>query len=247
MKLTYLSIDTSFIGAAFKMNDIHKEQLVTLFKQCATLQALELCSAPYTQYLYSLGTRYTDYGLYGLLSHFPSLEYCKLSGGKQPTVLQDILTTCRKLRYFYHCSLIPLSLSSAHITHSNLQQLCIIAGSTDLDDNFMDTVSAHGGLIHVFFFVNSVTSKGITILIRNSPDLSTVGIGEKRTHDSSYFYALNTSLRKKFANRRLFISGLLRFIRETDLLFVYVAGRKWLPDPLPLWPHVVYKYNKMFF
>ena len=65
-----------------------------------------------------------------------------------------------------------LSLSTAY--YNSLQQLCILSEQTDLDDNFMDTVSAHGGLIHVAFLVSSMTSKGITTLIKNTPNLLTL-------------------------------------------------------------------------
>ena len=34
------------------------------------------------------------------------------------------------------------------------------------DDNFMNMVSAHGGLIHVVFAVDSVISKGVATLIK---------------------------------------------------------------------------------
>ena len=40
MKLTHLSMDTSLFGTT--LGDVHKTQLVALFKQCTTLQALEL-------------------------------------------------------------------------------------------------------------------------------------------------------------------------------------------------------------
>ena len=35
----------------------------------------------------------------------------------------------------------------------------------------MNSISAHGGLVHVELFVKSVTSKGITVLVTHSPEL----------------------------------------------------------------------------
>ena len=42
MKLIYLSIDISFFGSSLVMDNIQAKQLVALFTQCTTLQALEL-------------------------------------------------------------------------------------------------------------------------------------------------------------------------------------------------------------
>ena len=179
MKLTHLSMDTSLFGTS--LGDVHKTQLVALFKQCTTLQALELSS--------SMGSRSQTY--YHLLSHFPSLNYCRLVN-QNPICTEHILTTCKKLRFF-SCHAIQFSLSSAH---NNLQQLCISSEYTDLNDNFMNTVSAHGGLIHVAFFVGSVTGHGITILINNSPNLLTFGLRTQKTHRDDYLKSLGATLRR---------------------------------------------------
>ena len=40
----------------------------------------------------------------------------------------------------------------------------------------MSTISAHGGLVHVVLCVKSVTSEGVTVLVRNSPNLLTFHI-----------------------------------------------------------------------
>ena len=44
MKLTYLSLDVSFVGGNFAIDDPQKKQLIAFFKQCATLRALEFHS-----------------------------------------------------------------------------------------------------------------------------------------------------------------------------------------------------------
>ena len=140
--------------------------------------------------------------------------YLRLNYSQQYTCVQDILTTCKKLEYFYcNCPVLKLPLP----VHNNLQQLCISSEYTHLNDNFMNTVSAHGGLIHVAFFVCSVTSKGITTLIKNSPNLLTFVLDEKKRYNENYFELLCTSLCKRFADRKLFTSGLfcsmgIRFI-----------------------------------
>ena len=197
MKLTHLSMDTSLFGTT--LGDVHKTQLVALFKQCTTLQALELSS--------SMGTRSQTY--HDLLLHFPSLKYCRLIK-QNPTCGEHILTTCKNLRFFSYYGR-QFSPSSAH---NNLQQLCISSRHTDLNDNFMNTVSAHGGLIHVAFFVGSVTGHGITTLIKNSPKLLTFGLREQKRSGDDYLKSLGATLQKKFNHRKLFTSGVFGLIHQ---------------------------------
>jgi len=228
MKLIYLTVDDLFFEIDKSTKD-EKSLLVTLFKQFTTLRALELCSS------------YSHAYCYKMLSNFPSLEYFRLDCCEQDTCVQDILTTCKKLKYFY-CYSCPVQLSLLPV-HNNLQQLCISSEDTHLNDNFMDTVSAHGGLIHVTFFVHSVTSKGITTLIKNSPDLLTFVLDEQKKYDDNYFELLRTSLCKKFADRKLFTSGLFYlmqrklenydeddWLQNTDLLSL------WPPQPCLITP-----------
>ena len=204
MKLTHLSMDSLLYSS--QIDDPLAKQFISLFKQCTKLQALELY----------YGLHYTDpfaaSNIYELLSHFPSLEYCRVNTVQlyarhgQFNCTQGILTTCEKLKYFYCSCSVKLSLSTAY--YNNLQQLYILSEQTDLDDNFMDTVSAHGGLIHVAFLVSSMTSKGIITLIKNSPNLLTlVGLLTEKRYKDKYFESLSTSLAKTFAHRNLFTSG----------------------------------------
>jgi len=220
MKLIHLTVDTSFIrsGSRFKTDNAAKKKLVTLFKQFTTLQALEFSSS------YS----YAD--CYELLFTFPSLEYLRLNSSIQPNCVQDILTTCKKLKHFY-CSC-PVQLLQLLPVFNNLQQLCISSERTHLSDNFMDTVSAHGGLIHVAFFVCSVSNEGITTLIKNSPNLLTFGLHEKTRCKRNCFESLSASLGTKFAHRKLFTSG------SFDLVLEPVRENEWLrnTDLLSLFP-----------
>ena len=227
MKLTYLRVDSLLCGSQLNIDDPLAKQLITLFKQCTKLQALELHE------------RYIDLSAtisgndYKLLSHFPSLEYCRLTESRQSNCMQDIITTCEKLKYFYCSCSVQLSLSTA--CYNNLQQLCISSEQTNLDDNFMDTVSAHGGLIHVILFVRSMTSKGITSLIKNSPNLLTlVGLLKEKRYKEKYFESLSASLSKTFAHRNLFTSGfcLIKQLDINDDLDDWIQNT----DLLSLWP-----------
>ena len=190
MKLTHLTINGSFVGEFIEKDSVQEKQLVALFKQCITLQALQLVA---------------ENNSCELLSHFLSLRYCRVISKGQSTCIQNILTTCKKLRYFY-CRVtfaddppqLPL------LIQNNLQQLCIsnYPQNIHLDDNFMKVVSAHGGLIHVILCVYAVTSKGVATLINNSPNLLYFVLAERTLNDS-----FKTSLRKKFSHRQLFTSG----------------------------------------
>jgi len=221
MKLTHLAMDNSFFESDSNQcitDGMDEKQLATLFKQFTTLQALELYST------YSILTR----SIYNLLAHFPSLEYCRLNDSQLSTSAQDILATCKKLKYFYCCCSVQLSQLSVQ---NNLQQFYISSRKTDIDDNFMDMVSTHGGLIHVVLVVNSVTRKGITALIKNSPNLLSFRLDEGTKYNENNFKSLSTSLRKKFADRQLFTSGLFGLVSLVD-------GHGWLQntDLLSIWP-----------
>ena len=229
MKLTHLSVDSLFCGSQLNIDDSLAKQLVTSFKQCTKLQALELCGESDN---INLSATISGNG-YKLLSHFPSLEYCRLTESQQSNCTQDIITTCKNLNYLYCSCSVQLSLSTVY--YNNLQQLCISSMQTNLDDNFMDTVSAHGGLIYVTFFIRSMTSNGITTLIKNSPNLLTlVTLLKEKRYKDKYFESLSASLCKTFAHRNLFTSGfyliqqwdgynidLDEWIQNTDLLSLW--------------------------
>ena len=247
MKLTYLRMDGPLIEYPSRLDDAKVDHFIALFQQCITLRALELCNFSIL------------FDNYKLLSYFPSLEYCRLNDYEQSICVQDILTTCKKLRCFnynYSHDYKPQPpLVSAY--NNNLQQLCIFSTRTDLHDTFMDTVSAHGGLIHVVFLVQSVSSEGITTLIRNSPNLLTFRLYEREKHISSYtldlgsyyYRSLSASLSEKFAGRKLFTSGLFSIVQQEHNYLVYLHTDtcydstyddfdKWLQntDLLSLWP-----------
>jgi len=218
MQLTHLAMD-------FKMtDDMDRKQLAALFKQFTMLQTLELYSSKFVN-----DSKYPTIKIdYELLAYFPSLEYCRLNYTRQSTCVQDILAVCKKLRYFYcNCSVQQSQLS----VHNNLQQLCISSWCTNIDDNFMDMVSAHGGLIHVALFVKSVTRKGITTLIKNSPNLLSFRLDEQKMYTENDFESLSASLRKKFCHRKLFTSGSFG-------LASVIIDDDWLQntDLLSLWP-----------
>ena len=253
MKLTHLSMNGFFFKSPSSIDDVQVKRLIALFEQCMTLQALEL----WVSLWHDFPIPFNDYRL---LSHFPSLEYCRINGYKHSICTQDILTTCKKLKYFnfsyseYFASSpsrgeaqLPSSLISA--CNDNLQQLCILSKHTDLHDTFMETVSAHGGLIHVVLYVHSVSSKGITTLIDNSPSLLSFRLHEHKEPTENYCSSLSALLGKKFADRKLFTSGIFTLLQQAHGYVIYsdqssnfdgtyVHFDQWLQntDLLSLWP-----------
>ena len=169
--------------------------------RCRGLQALELFNASLgMQTRFENDTRGNDYHL---LSRFPSLKYCRVISNLEYSCVENILNACKGLEYFYcHCSVQESLLLQVYI--NNLQQLCVSSDLTDLDDRFMEAVSAHGGLVHVVFIVKSVNFSGITTLINNSPNLLTCLFG--LYEPKQYCKWLNTELAKRFGHRKLFIS-----------------------------------------
>ena len=166
MKLTHLYIETC---ALFGANS-DEERLLHLFQKCSSLQALQIQQLSYDFCDWCMGWEYE--ANWSLLSHFPALKYCRLSI-KHSTAVQDVINSCKQLTILSctaGCQRF-LNLSSAY--NSSLQQLSIYESNTYVPDIFMETVSAHGGLVHIALIVRSVSNVGVTSLVRNSPRLLT--------------------------------------------------------------------------
>ena len=58
------------------------------------------------------------------------------------------------------------------LAQHNLEQLCISISCSDTD-TFLQSISAHGGLLHVVLSAIRLYDDGITTLIENSPNLIT--------------------------------------------------------------------------
>lgn len=74
----------------------------------------------------------------------------------------------------------------------------------------MEGMSTHCGLVHVVLLVGSVTSKGITVLVRNSPKLMTflAGIYGKIADDErATLDKLRYQLVRTYSQRKLFVIG----------------------------------------
>jgi len=225
MRLTDLVADVCVLQS--NSNDV---QLIGFFQKCSTLQALQLESF-YDDDI--CGVCAHGEVKWSMLSHFPSLKYCYLPGN-HPYLVQDIISSCKELAVLRCEPNVSLLISSAFT--SSLQQLYIQSHDTNIPDMFMETVSAHGRLLHVVLLVNSISIQGIIILIRNSPELLSLAISASNIMFHKYGYPeitekdnLRDSLQKKFPNRKLFRvgkftvgHGFSEILTKTDLL--------------PLWP-----------
>ena len=208
-KLTHLAVELCVLLPSVE----NKGKLIGLFQQCTDLQAIE------SKYSYcdSCALRFVD-KVQSILSHFPSLIHhiadLSVCHYRNYTGLQDLLTSCKKLECLYYSYgenvQRPFVLVPYHTLH--LQQLCLKFASSDLPDNFMTAISAHGGLVHVVLSVRSVTSEGVTALVRNSPNLLTLcAVLYGWIYDASGASIepklLQTTLQQKFPYRRLFVTG----------------------------------------
>jgi len=115
------------------------------------------------------------------LSHFSSLQYCRLFNhdSYHPNVVQDIATGCKKLKCIMVESNViheqlryyPTDILLLSACNNCLEQLLIDSDHTIISDKFMESVSVHGGLVHVYLKVARITEKGVGILVENSPKL----------------------------------------------------------------------------
>ena len=208
MKLTQLSIEYCVITSA---NIDIQHKMVNLY---ATLQAMEIgfsicevCESLSSKDLLSL-------------SHFSSLQYCRLHHHDScySNVVHDIATSCKQLKclivqpnsFYQQPSFHPVGISLSSTCNNNLEQLFIDSEYTDVSDEFMESVSAHGGLVHVVLQVATVTDKGVDILIHNSSQLEQLHI---RRYKQNGLSTLKNVLKMKYFHRRLFTTGYFKLIR----------------------------------
>jgi len=199
MSLTHLALD--LCNTAVLPN--YAQVLAGLYNKCSSLEALHLdryvCKDTIEMEKKGcpLCKCYVDDHLL-LLSNFPSLNFCLLENMPCHCVkaIENILTNCSHLKYFKY-SLDPREAINYHPFHSlqpylsfpftcNLQQL-FMALPVDIPDHFLNTVSAHGGLVHVIFEVFSISNEGIVTLIESSPNLLTIHVyGTVWVNDQSF-------------------------------------------------------------
>ena len=218
-KLTYLALDVCLFGISIPNEMRYMDNFFSLVWQFSNLQGIEI--------RYSFGLCVACFEckpqlkwVWLFLSYFPSLQHCKFCTDDSDS-MQDIINGCKELTHLSCQCVGQLSLSSA--CNSNLQQLSVLSDNTDIPDIFLETVSAHCGLVHVAISVNSVSTKGITSLIRNSPELLTMVVF---THQSICNKRGSKVNLKKFKNRiketfpcrKLYSVGTFKIVQNNKLI-----------------------------
>ena len=233
MKLTHLALEICFFFGI----DCDEQKLIPLFQKCSTLQAIQVelyrfsdCSACMEECNAN----------WSLLSHFPALKYCKFYPS-HATVIQDIINNCKELTILSCAHGFDICLLLSSVNTSTLQQLSIREGESNVPNIFLETVSAHGGLVHVSFYVNSVSAKGITSLVENSPNLLTcIVVVQQFITDGQYTIE---SLKHKFILRKLFTVGRFSVIfRSASHDVCDIIQCNCIPgtDFFPLWNDLYY-------
>ena len=235
MKLTHLCIETC---AVFGANS-DEEKLVHLFQRCSSLQALQIQYLSYDYCDWCVGWEYK--ANWSLLSHFPALQYCNFCI-KHSTVVQDVINSCKQLTVLSCTAGYERFVNLSSVSTSTLEQLSIYEPRTSIPEIFLETVSAHGGLVHIALFVRSVSIAGVIKLVRNSPKLLTCLIDTEQfiTDDYNTVENLKDNLQQQFIGRKLFTVGRFKIVVDKSLrrLCDCVPGT----DLFPLWRYTIVLY-----
>ena len=230
MKLTHVSMELCFFFGV----DCDEQKLAHLFQKCSTLQAIQVeifsgsdcptcseeCNANWS-----------------LLSHFPALKYCRLFPNNS-TIVQDVINNCKELTILSCTHGFDNHLLLSSVNTSSLQQLSILEGESNVTKIFLETLSAHGGLVYVSFYVNSVSVKGIASLVENSPNLLTcIIIARQLILDDQ---GTIESLKQKFHRSKLFNVGrfsvIFRSAPHDIIRSDYIPGTNFFP----LWNELLF-------
>ena len=212
LKLTHLITDYCLVSPCAAVADKDKDKMISLYQKCSCLVAIESSTS-----IHCKGCRVlVDKDLL-VLHEFPSLRYLKLFNYYFKSV-QGIITDCKEVKCFVINSTILNigAVSFSYACNRNLQQLCIQSRNSIIQDEFMSSVSAHGGLVHVFLSVYSVSIVGIRALLENSPKLITYFSIVELRHENSdkkttltreEFLEFECTLRQKYRNRKVLNAG----------------------------------------
>ena len=193
----------------------YKQTLMNNAKSCVNLQAIEV-------YLSCTCGQCKDSGDEDiLLPHFPSLHYCRMfydyvglirSLHEHPNMFNQVVNSCHNLQYLCYDDHSPQGVTLPTSINCFLQQLCIESINVHLSDAFLNMVSAHGGLERVIFYIQSLTTNGINIIIENSPKLVTFCIVTRQKLYDEHGIRLNlkiyrSAMKKKYSRKYLFTIG----------------------------------------
>jgi len=235
MHLTHLAIDLCML----KLDDAVKERVGCLFLHSSVLQALEMHNNSLSC---SECGKFVSEDLVQL-SHFPKLSYCKLTRFPfQCTIVHDIVTRCKTLSTLnIHCSFyqsLPPTLTSLS-QNCTLKKLCLSSHCAVVSDEFMEAVSAHGGLEHTIFLVQQITYGGIIAVVSNSPLLVTFRAAVSRAVKQDgipNLMNLKAALTEMFPHRKAFTMGSYLVKENGDHRYLSCDFLSGTDFKLPLWP-----------
>ena len=211
MRLTYLAVN---ICTLIPLEE-DKPEIVSSFQECVNLKALEV------HHSYCYHDEHKNYDL-SVLSNFSSLLHCFI--GDIHNNIEVVINSCSKLKYLVHSSLSSHFSYKVSTQNENLEQLCIksaLPRYVEIPNTFMQSVSAHGGLVHVALCTGIVYGDGVTALIGNSPKLLTCHLFSRNfcikvsdKYESVMVRDMKMMLKKKFGSRKLFTCGSFQLYRS---------------------------------
>ena len=222
--LNRLKVQSCTMEPFGKKDTYTQHSFLKLIQKFVHLKYLQLS---YNEHDTCSSCQYASYEAYPqLLAHFPVLIYCHVFD--RPSNVADIITNCKRLKYleFYHYVFsndwyFPSFLTVA--PNQYLQSLRIHSQGSNMGEIFMDSVSAHGKLEHVFLFIRSVTVAGITALVQNSPQLYFCEIHYRRIFDNQNVEVdlniFKDTLKNKFLCRKLFYLDGFKLVGDNHVRF----------------------------
>ena len=203
-KLTHLVIELCVLRPPDSI-DANKQSLISMFKSCGNLKALEICCDKSRSCTECNGNK-EDF----LLSCFPSLTHCTMQNFQHSGIMYAI-NNCRRLKFLHEygaraCEDNLLPLSNSH----HLQELHIDSPFFTFTDEIMEVLSAHGELERVTLHVNSITVNAITTLINNSPNLMLLKVSIRKllfSDNHLRVYNHTNRVKKMFSYHKLFDNG----------------------------------------
>ena len=214
LKLIYLAIEL----CALLPSEVDEQTMGTvigLYQKCLYLKALQFGS--YCKQCTNIGKQ----GELLLLSNFTSLIHLSVKH-RHPTVMKEIFGGCKQLKYFILSDWFDSTCT--FVLNCKLEQLRINCDYVNIPDSFMESISTHGGLVHVFMRVKSITGNGVAALIENSPKIMTCHIVADRIIasegkviskcDRVKLRDFKMALKERFSDRKLFSCGCYSLARS---------------------------------
>jgi len=229
LKLIYLGIQLNVL-IPWNQDKQADPDIIASFQNCLNLKALAVkCSNCYSRRDLSV------------LSSFPSLFHFWVDEGD----IKVIVSSCAKLKYLSVRYVTQQLGTDLLLQHNNLEQLYINISSSVNSDMFLQSISAHGGLVHVVLSAYRLYDDGITALIENSPNMITCHLyGRVRSSDDNFRMNIRDftmTVKRKFRNRKLFTSGnfQLSTVSYHAINNILVRGNM---DVIPFWSQSRYHY-----